>query len=157
MSVSSKFHYCNKKWVCKSVTLSFSKLSRVLERTLTTLIDSIEKTVAADFHLTNTYISFLKVLTKKRNLIKLHSFFKDYYLANRQEMTEDEVCQYFGKKWKRHRSRLKKCLLVAIEDHDRENGSSENMEMEFDEAAPPPGKYVIKSDCWSVSLFHGLT
>ena len=54
-------------------------------------------------------------------------------------MTEDEVCQYFGKKWKRHRSRLKKCLLVAIEDHDRENGSGENMEMEFDEAAPPPG------------------
>ena len=54
-------------------------------------------------------------------------------------MTEDEVCQYFGKKWKRHRSRLKKCLLVAIEDHDRENGSGENMEMEFEDAAPPPG------------------
>ena len=63
----------------------------------------------------------------------------DYYLANRQEMTEDEVCQYFGKKWKRHRSRLKKCLLVAIEEHDRENGSGENMEMEFEDAAPPPG------------------
>ena len=55
------------------------------------------------------------------------------------EMTKDEVCQYFGKKWKRHRSRLKKCLLVAIEEHDRENGSGEKMEMEFDEAAPPPG------------------
>ena len=54
-------------------------------------------------------------------------------------MTEDEVCHYFGKKWKRHRSRLKKCLLVAIEDHDRENGSGENMEMEFEDAAPPPG------------------
>ena len=50
-------------------------------------------------------------------------------------MTEDEVCQYFGKKWKRHRSRLKKCLLVAIEEHDRENGSGEKMEMEFDETA----------------------
>ena len=59
----------------------------------------------------------------------------DYYLVNRQEMTENDVCQYFGKKWERHRSRLKNCLLIAIEDHDRENGSSENMEMD----APPPG------------------
>ena len=51
------------------------------------------------------------------------------------------MCQYFGKKWKRHRSRLKKCLLAAIEEHDRANGTTGLTEADdsliFSESEPP--------------------
>ena len=42
----------------------------------------------------------------------------DYYTANRDTLTEDEICQMFAKKWKRHRSRLKKQLMTSLSQRD---------------------------------------
>ena len=65
----------------------------------------------------------------------------DYYQANKENMSDDEICQVFAKKWKRHCGRLKKYLPI--------NGSLAIEGKKFD--IPPPvlscdSQYVFTRD-----------
>ena len=59
---------------------------------------------------------------------ELHQF----YRQNHQSMSDDEICQIFAKKWKRHSGRLKKYLPINT------NGVDGGGTGDKPDSAPPP-------------------